>query len=209
MPVLTNLWKVKMENCSDSKSGTARRSSLSLVMTQAKAKEEGRVKLTECSRCGRIGHIRAECRAKTNINGGPPELCAQTKSVGNCEDEEVETSQNVPLETIDWVLFRVLSDHDDDAGSDESTFETTEMMPPLSLDSWFKRTETLITETRRIHSSTDGMGSKNSSTLCSKWILGLSLSELPCLFSESEVGCVPTFANLKLFRMTSPVRRST
>ena len=26
----------------------------------------------ECLRCGRIGHIRADCRAKTHLNGGPP-----------------------------------------------------------------------------------------------------------------------------------------
>ena len=47
VPVVTNLWKVKMENCTAWKSGTARKSLLNLVTNQAKAKEEGRVKLTE------------------------------------------------------------------------------------------------------------------------------------------------------------------
>ena len=44
---VTNLWKVKMENCIAWKSGTARKFSLNLVKHQAKAKEEGRVKLTK------------------------------------------------------------------------------------------------------------------------------------------------------------------
>ena len=97
----------------------------------------------ECFRCGRIGHIRADCRAKTHINGRPPKSAPKWKSVGNCEDEETETSQNVPLGTIDLGSFEVLSDHGDEMDDDESTHETTEMMPPLPPDSWFKRTETL------------------------------------------------------------------
>ena len=47
MPVVTNLWQVKMENCTAWKTGTACKSLLNLVTNQAKAKEEGRVKLTE------------------------------------------------------------------------------------------------------------------------------------------------------------------
>ena len=97
----------------------------------------------ECFPCGRIGHIRADCRAKTHINGGSPKICAKVKSVGNCEDEETETSQNVLLRTIDSGSFEVLSDHGDEVDDDdESTHETSEMMPPLQLDSWFKKTET-------------------------------------------------------------------
>ena len=73
----------------------------------------------ECFRCGRTGHIRVDCRAKTHVNGGPPKSAPKGKSVGNCEDEETETSQNVPLRTIDLGSFE-------------------ELQP----GSWFKRTET-------------------------------------------------------------------
>ena len=84
----------------------------------------------ECFRCGRICHIRADCRAKTHINGGSPKSAPKWKSVGNCEDEETETSQNVPLETIDLGSPEVLSDHGDAVDDDESKNETTEIMPP-------------------------------------------------------------------------------
>ena len=67
----------------------------------------------ECFRCGRIGHIRADCRAKTHLNGGPPKSAPKEKGVGSFEEAEPETSQNVPLETIDLGSFEVLSDHGD------------------------------------------------------------------------------------------------
>ena len=35
----------------------------------------------ECFRCGRTGHIRADCRAKTHINGGPPKTTRKGESV--------------------------------------------------------------------------------------------------------------------------------
>ena len=47
MLVVTNLVQMTMEKCIAWKSGAARKSSLNLVTNQAKAKEEGRVKLTE------------------------------------------------------------------------------------------------------------------------------------------------------------------
>ena len=59
----------------------------------------------ECFRCGRLGRTRADCRAKTHVNGGPPKSAPKGKGAGNYEDEETETSQNVPLETIDFVFF--------------------------------------------------------------------------------------------------------
>ena len=43
--------------------------------------------------CGRICHIRADCRAKTHINGGHPKYAPRGKSAGNCEDEETETTK--------------------------------------------------------------------------------------------------------------------
>ena len=98
----------------------------------SKGKGGGKGKIDkECFRCGRIGHLRADCRAKTHINGGPPKYAPKGKSVGNCEDEETETSQKMPLGTIDLGSFEVLSDHGDEVDGDESTFETTELMPPL------------------------------------------------------------------------------
>ena len=90
--VVTNLWKVKMENC------TAWNQERREVFTrsrheQSKGKGGGKGKTDrECFRCGRIGLIRADCRAKPHISGGPPKICAQIESVGNCEDEETETS---------------------------------------------------------------------------------------------------------------------
>ena len=46
MPVVTNLCTVKMESCIACESGTARKSSLNPITYQAKAKEDGMVKLT-------------------------------------------------------------------------------------------------------------------------------------------------------------------
>ena len=103
----------------------------------------------ESFRCGRIGHIRADCRAKTHINGDLPKSAPKVKSVGNCEDEETETSQNVPLGTIELGSFEVFSDHGDEVDVDEFTHETTEMMPPLPPDSWFKRTKTFCGKFRQ------------------------------------------------------------
>ena len=144
----TNVSKVKMVNYTAWKSGTARKSSPSPPIARAKdtPKEEGKAKTDrECYRCGRVGHIRTDCRAKSHINGGPPKSAPKAKGVASCEDEETETSQNVPLGTIDLASFEVLSNHGDDADDevdvDVSTNETTEMMPPLPPVSWLKKTE--------------------------------------------------------------------
>ena len=150
MPVVTNLWKVKMENCTAWKSGTARKSSLNLVMNQAKAKEEGRVKLTEnVSAVDALVTSEQIAEPELTSMGDLPKSALKGKSVGNCADEETETSQNVPLGTIDLGSFEVLSDHGDEVDGDESTYETTEMMPPLPPGSWFKRTETLCWKFRK------------------------------------------------------------
>ena len=42
----------------------------------------------------------------------------------------------MPLGTIDLGSFEVSSDHGDETDGDESTYETTEMMPPVPPDSW-------------------------------------------------------------------------
>ena len=47
---------------------------------------------------------------KTHLNGGLPKSAPKGKSVGNCEEEEQETSQNVLLGTIDLGYLEVLSD---------------------------------------------------------------------------------------------------
>ena len=106
----------------------------------------------------------------------------------------------------------------DEVEDDDSTNETTEMMPPLPPGWWCKRTERRfygsfgnlskkITKTKRIDSVIVGMGSKSSSTLSKKWILGtkrnevwtrcerLPLSELHSLFFVPEAGSAPTSAN--------------
>ena len=47
----------------------------------------------ECFRCGRFGHIRANCRAKTHISGGTPKSAPSGKGVGKIEAGEQEISQ--------------------------------------------------------------------------------------------------------------------
>ena len=131
------------------KSGTARKSSLRLITNQAKAKEEGRVKLTEnVSAVDALVTSEQIAEPKLTSMGSPKKSAPKGKSVGNCEDEETETSQHVPLGTIDLGSFEVLSDHGHEVDGDESTYETTEMMPPLPPDSWFKRTETFCRKFR-------------------------------------------------------------
>ena len=87
--------------------------------------EQGRAD-KECFRCGRSGHIRADCRAKTHLDGGPPKSAPKGKCAGNCEDERQETSQHVPLETIDLGSFEVLSNHGDTVEDDVVVHESSE-----------------------------------------------------------------------------------
>ena len=97
----------------------------------------------EFFRCGRIGHIREDCRAKTQVNGGHPN--SAPKGAGCCKEEDPETSQNVPLVTIDLGSIEVLLDHNDTVEDedevDESSEETTGVMPPLPPVSWFNKTD--------------------------------------------------------------------
>ena len=150
MPVVTNLWNVKTENCTAWKSGTARKSSLNLVTNQAKAEGKGRVKLTETvSAVDALVTFEQTAEPKLTSMEDPPKSAPKGKGVGNCEDEETQTSQNVPLVTIDLGSF-----HGDEVDVDDSTNETTEM------------------KTKRMHSLIVGMGSTSSPTLCNKWIVG-------------------------------------
>ena len=163
----------------------------------------------------------------------PENLRPKGKGVGGCEDEETEASQNVPLGTIDLGSFEAVSDHGDEVDVDESTYETTEMMPPLPPDSWFKKTETLCRKFRKPCSGDHrdeeypfpdcwDWEARTASTFCNKWILGhedgtevctrcerLPLSELSCLFCVSEAGGVPTSANSRRHSVTSPAKQKT
>ena len=74
----------------------------------------------ECFRCGRVGHIRADCRSKTHVSGGSPKSAPRGKGVGNCEEEKTRNHRkNVPMGKIE------LSDHgettEDDVVVDESS----------------------------------------------------------------------------------------
>ena len=95
----------------------------------AKAKEEGRVKLIEnVFAVDALVSLEQIAAPNSHPTGETHNLRPTGKCVRNCEDEETETSQNVPLETIDLGSFEVLSDHGE-VDVDESTHETTEMMP--------------------------------------------------------------------------------
>ena len=59
--------------------------------SKGKGRENGKTD-KECFRCRRIGHIRADCRAKTHVNGGPPKICAQKGRVS----EIVRTKKQRP-----------------------------------------------------------------------------------------------------------------
>ena len=127
-----------------------RKSSLNLVTNQAKAREEGRVKLTKnVSAVDALSASEQIAEPKLTSMEDLQNSAPKGKSVGNCADEETETSQNVPLGTIDLGSFEVLSDHGDEVDGDESTLETTELMPPLPPDSWCKRAETLCGKFRK------------------------------------------------------------
>ena len=123
-------------------------SSANLGMIQAKSTLKGGLKSKtdkECFRCGCTRHIRADCRAKTHVNGGPPKSAPRGKGVGNCKEEEQESSQHVPLGIVDLGSFEVLSDNgetiEDDVVVDESSDEPTGTLPPLPLVSWFTNTK--------------------------------------------------------------------
>ena len=111
MRTVTNLWKVKIENNTAWKSGTARRCSLNLVPIQGKAKEKGRAKLTEnVSAVDALVECEQIADPKLTSMEDLPKSAPKGKSVGNCEDEETETSQNVPLGTFVSWSFEVLSE---------------------------------------------------------------------------------------------------
>ena len=98
-------------------------------------------------RCG--CHIRADCRARTHINGEHPNLRPKGKML-----EIVRTKKQRPHKMCHWGPsiwgpLRYCPDRGDEMDDDESTYETKEMMPPLPPHAWFKRTETLCGKCRK------------------------------------------------------------
>ena len=153
----------------------------------------GRVELTKnVSTVDALVTSEQTAEPRLTLMEDPRNLNPKGKGVGRYEEEEQETSQNVPLGTIDLGSFEVLSDHgdavEDDVDLDECSEEATGMMPPLPPASWFKKTGTSkhtetyagdfgniamgIAETKSLHSSIVGIGSMSSLTFCSKWIFG-------------------------------------
>ena len=113
-------------------------------MIQAKAKEERRVKLTEnvsaLDASVTLGQI---AEAKLTSLEDTRNLRPNGKVLEIARMKKQRPHKMCHLGTIALGSFEVLSDHGDEVEVDESTFETTEMMPPLPPDSWFKRTGTL------------------------------------------------------------------
>ena len=131
-----------MENCAAWKSATARRFALNLVLIQAKAKEEVKGKTDRvCSAVDALVTEEQSTEPKPTSMGDTRNPRPKGK-VSEIVRMKNQTSQNVPLGIIDLGSFEVLSDLGDEVDVDDSTYETTEMVPPLPPDSWFKRTET-------------------------------------------------------------------
>ena len=175
----------------------------------------------ECFRCGRIGHIRAECRARTHTKGRP-KSAPKGKGVGNCEDEEKRPH------TKRW-SFEVLSDHGDEVDVDEPTDETTEMMPPLPPDSWFKKTEMLCGKFRKPcngghrdqervwhykQARSHGCSQKNHSVAInckSAWHVGLQFrrKKLPVIHSANMLPFLFLFASVHATTLACSARAPT
>ena len=167
--------------------------------------------------------VTSERIAEPRLNGRPQKSSPKGKDVGSCDEEEPETSQNEPLETIDLGSFAVLSDHgdtvEDDVDVDECSEEDTGIMPPLPPASLFKESGT--SKHTEVHCwmfrkpcNGDRRDEESPFFDCWDWkheqydvlqqvdpwaqvcaqCKKLPFSELPCLFCVPEVGCVPTFA---------------
>ena len=170
-------------------------------------------------------------QSQNSLHWRTPKVCAQREKCWKLRRRRNGDLTKMWLWGPSIWSFEVLSEHGDEVDGDESTYETTEMMPPLPPDSRFQRSETFcgkfrnlamkITEMKRIHSLIVGMGSKNSSTLCNKWILGarnapksvpdvkgcLSANFLSVLRARSWE-CT-NICQSKRHSMTSPVKEKT
>ena len=50
----------------------------------------------KCYRCGREGHIRPDCTAKSHVDGGPPRAAPRSKAAGALEAEATTRSASEP-----------------------------------------------------------------------------------------------------------------
>ena len=124
----------------------------------------------------------------------PPKSAPKGKGAGSCEEEKPETSQNVPMGTIDLGSFEEQSDHGDAAEDDVDVNELSEEACQLPLGLRRQRLQSTqrciagsfqnlameIAETKSLHSSIVGIGNKSSRMFCSKWILGHEVHRSQC-----------------------------
>ena len=120
------------------RSATAKKFSPNPDTIRAKAtqKVEGRVEPTKTvSAADALVTSERIAEPRLTFMEDHPTSAPKGKGAGSCEEEKPETSQNVPLETIDLGSFEVLSDRgdaaEDDVDVDEFSEEAAGVMPPL------------------------------------------------------------------------------
>ena len=96
----------------------------------------------ECFRCGRIGHIRADCKAKTHINGGPQHLRPMGRMLEIARMKKQRLRKMCHWGQSIWGLLRCCRTTVMRWRMTNPKNETTDMMPSLPHGSWFYRTET-------------------------------------------------------------------
>ena len=139
----------------------------------------------ECFRCGRIGHIRADCRAKTLLNGGPRNLHPKEKELKIARKKSKKHRKTCRWRLLIWVRsFEVLSDHDDteEDGEESSFFNCWDEQSDVlhQADPWARNAP---------KSKSSAKGCTSLSALCVKsWV------------------CTANSCQLQLPNMTSPVR---
>ena len=136
----------------------------------------------ECFRCGRIGHITADCRAKTHINGGPLKSAPKGKGVGRCEEQRLRRMcrwgpsiwgalRYCQITAMRWMMMVSLV-------KQQKRCRRRHLIPgsrgQRRCAGCFRNLAMRTTETttNSIHSLIVGMGSKSSSMHCNKWTLG-------------------------------------
>ena len=99
-----------MENCTVWKSGTARKSSLDLVLIQATAKEEGRLNLTE--------NVSAVNALVASEQIAEPKLTSMEDPQNLRPKGKVLEIVKIKRPLIFLIFFEVLSDHGDEMDGD-------------------------------------------------------------------------------------------